>query len=253
LPWGWNTGEPGPIEARHQPDPAELHNTQVEPICRQYLELRYRLLPYNYTLMRESVDNGIPAMRALWLYYPKDAEACGLGDEYLWGRDLLIAPVVKKGATSRHLYLPAGIWFDWWSGKKVAGGTWVDRSVDLATLPIYVRAGAIIPLDPVRQYTAQPVIQPTTLRVYPGANGTFTLYDDDGKSLGYRNGLDTSMIWVRIDWNDQARQLILEPDPQMKKWPGITRDFTVELAGAGVNPRTVHFNGKKAAVALGQQ
>jgi alpha-glucosidase/alpha-D-xyloside xylohydrolase len=96
LPWGWDTGETGPLEARNVTDPSELHNTQVETICRQYLELRYRLLPYNYTLMREAVDSGIPAMRALWLHYPKDAEAAKLGDEYLWGRDLLVAPVVEK-------------------------------------------------------------------------------------------------------------------------------------------------------------
>jgi alpha-glucosidase len=143
LPWGWDTGEPGPVESRYQPNPAELHNAQVEPICRQYLDLRYRLLPYNYTLMRESVDTGIPAMRALWLYYPNDPEAVKLGDEYLWGRDLLIAPVVTKGATRRHLYLPAGIWFDWWTNKKVEGGKWLDRPVDLATMPIYVRAGSL--------------------------------------------------------------------------------------------------------------
>ncbi|HEV2456034.1 MAG TPA: TIM-barrel domain-containing protein, partial [Verrucomicrobiae bacterium] len=248
LPWGWDTGEPGPVESHYQPDPTELHNSRVEPICRQYLDLRYRLLPYNYTLMRESVDTGIPAMRALWLYYPNDPEAVKQGDEYLWGRDLLIAPVVKRGATTRRLYLPAGTWFDWWTDKKVEGGKWVDRPVDLATLPIYVRAGAIIPLDPVRQYTAQPVTRPTTLRVYPGADGTFTLYDDDGKSLDYRDGSDTNMIWIRMHWHDEAHLLTLEPGSRIKKWPGITRDFVVEVAGAGAEPQTVRFSGKKATV-----
>jgi len=166
LPWGWNTGDMGPIEDRDVVDRSELHNDKIEAICRQYMELRYRLLPYNYTLMRESCDLGLPAMRALWLHYSKDAEAAKLGDEYLWGRDLLIAPVVEKGATNRHLYLPAGTWHDWWTGEKIQGGQWVDRPVDLATMPIYARAGAIIPLDPVRQYTAQLVAAPTTLRVH---------------------------------------------------------------------------------------
>jgi alpha-glucosidase/alpha-D-xyloside xylohydrolase len=173
-----------------------------------------------------------------------------LGDEYLWGRDLLVAPVVEKGATSRHLYLPAGRWFDWWTGGKVDGGKWLDRPVDLATMPIYVRAGAILPLDPVRQYTAQPVTETTTIRVYPGADGTFTLYDDDGKSLGYRDGSDPSTIWIRFDWDDKARRLTLEPDARMKKWPDGVRDFAVELAGAGTKPQIVHFDGKKAAVRL---
>lgn len=126
---------PGPMETNLQPDPAELRNAVVEPICRTYLELRYRLLPYNYTLMREACDTGLPPMRALWLHHPDDAEAVKLGDEYLWGRDLLVAPVVEKGAKSRRIYLPAGTWYDWWTSEKVAGPRWVERPVDLATLP----------------------------------------------------------------------------------------------------------------------
>ena len=108
LPWGWNTGEFGPIENNTNVDRTELRNPDVEPICRKYLELRYRLLPYNYTLAREACDTGLPMMRALWLHYPDDAEAVKLGTEYLWGRDLLVAPVVEKGAKTRRLYLPEG-------------------------------------------------------------------------------------------------------------------------------------------------
>ena len=87
LPWGWNTGEFGPREHPEDPDPNELHNAAVEPICRKYLELRYRLLPYKYTLCREAHDTGLPLMRALWLHYPDDEQAVMRGDEYLWGRD----------------------------------------------------------------------------------------------------------------------------------------------------------------------
>jgi len=105
------------------------------------------------------------------------------GDEYLWGRDMLVAPVIEKGAKTRRLYLPAGTWYDWWTGEKIEGKRWIERPVDLATLPLYVRAGGIIPLDPVRQYTAQAVKEPTTLQVYRGADGKFVLYDDDGQSL----------------------------------------------------------------------
>jgi alpha-glucosidase (family GH31 glycosyl hydrolase) len=108
LPWGWNTGEFGPVESGSGPDPSELHNADIEPICRKYMELRYRLLPYNYTLMREACDSGLPPMRALWLHYPDDPEAVKRGDEYLWGRDLLVAPVTAKAASERKLYLPEG-------------------------------------------------------------------------------------------------------------------------------------------------
>src|SRR5438067_800500 len=89
LPWGWNTGDPGPVETNLKPDPAELHNAAVEPVCKKYLELRYRLLPYNYALLREACDTGLPPMRALWLHHPGDPAAVRRGDQYLWGRDLL--------------------------------------------------------------------------------------------------------------------------------------------------------------------
>jgi alpha-glucosidase (family GH31 glycosyl hydrolase) len=246
LPWGWNTGEAGPVEdLSFEIDPAELHNPQVEPICRQYLELRYRLLPYNYTLMREAVDTGMPAMRALWLHYPHDAEAVKLGSEYLWGRDLLVAPVVQKGATTRRVYLPDGIWYDWWTNEKNTGSQWINRAVDLATMPIFVLAGAIIPLDPVRQYTAQPISEPTTLRIYPGAEGSFTLYDDDGKSMGYRSGSDANTQWIQFLWNDQKRELTLESDGRMKKWPGGEKKYSIEIMGDKAQPKAVSFAGEK--------
>ena len=92
-------------------------------------------------------------MRAMWLHYPDDVRARGLGTQFMWGRDLLVAPVFTKGATSREVYLPTGDWYDWWTNAKTTGGRTVTRQVDLATMPIYVRAGAIIPFDPVRQYT----------------------------------------------------------------------------------------------------
>lgn len=202
LPRGWNAGESGPLETNWRPDPNELHNAEIEPICKKYLKLRYRLLPYNYTLRREACDIGLPPMRALWLHYPGDPEAVKLGDEYLWGRDWLVAPVVQKGAKSRRVYLPEGIWFDWWTGEKLSGRRWIERAVDLATMPLYVRAGAIVPLDPVRQYTSQSMVEPATLRVHPGANGAFTLYDDDSQSLGYRDASDPKTTWIRFRWDD---------------------------------------------------
>jgi alpha-glucosidase/alpha-D-xyloside xylohydrolase len=244
LPWGWNTGDYGPVENNTNVDRAELHNAEVEPITKKYLELRYRLLPYNYTLAREAADTGLPMMRALWLHYSNDAEAVSVGNEYLWGRDILVSPVVEKGAKSRHVYLPAGTWFDWWTGERVAGKRWVERPVDLATLPLCVRAGAIVPLDPVRQFTGQAVTEPTTLRVYAGADGAFTLYDDDGQSLGYRDGSDAKIVWIRLRWDDRARRLTLEADDRMKKWPGGVREFVVEVMGSESGSKRVAFNGQ---------
>ena len=249
-PWGWNTGETGPVESRPLPSPNELHNAEVEPICQKYLNLRYQLLPYTYTITREAHDTGLPLMRSLWLHYPCDNDAAKLGDEFLWGRDLLVAPVTEKGATSRKIYLPEGNWFDWWSGEKISGGRWIERSVDLATMPIYVRAGAIIPLDPVRQYVSQSVSEPTELEIFPGADGEFTLYDDDGESLGYLTGSDKKTVWIHFKWNDASRQLVIEPDQRMNRWAGVPKKFEARLATAPGLPLSVEFNGRRIVLKL---
>ena len=249
-PWGWNTGEIGPIESRPIPDPSELHNAAVEPVCRQYDDLRYQLLPYTYTLAREAHDTGLPLMRALWLQYPGDPQAVKLGDEYLWGSDLLVAPVVEKGATTRRVYLPEGTWFDWWTNEKRAGPRWIERPVNLETMPIYVRAGAILPLDPIRQFVAQSVSEPAMLRVYPGADGAFTLYDDDSQSLDYLHGADARTVWIRFRWDDAARRLTVEPDPRMKQWSGGTRVYQVQAIGRDSGPERIEFHGVPVALKL---
>jgi alpha-glucosidase/alpha-D-xyloside xylohydrolase len=245
LPWGWGQSELGPIEDQEPPLLSELENPTIEPIAKKYIELRYQLLPYNYTLAWETRATGMPMMRALWLHYPEDERARGTGGEYLWGRDLLVAPVFEKGADSRELYLPEGDWYDWWTGARLPGGRTVTRPVDLATMPIYVRAGAIIPIDPVRQYTDQPVSEPTTLRIYPGADGEFTLYDDDGSSLDYLRGEATL---TRMRWDDQARTLTLAPGSAGGAGgQAARRTFRVQLQPEGT-VRTVTYAGQSLQV-----
>jgi alpha-glucosidase (family GH31 glycosyl hydrolase) len=183
TPWGWGLSDMGFVEGQKDlPRHSELNNPAIEPICRGYAELRYRLMPYTYTLAAEARETGMPLVRAMWLHYPRDEKARGLGTQYLWGRDLLVAPVFTRGATRRDVYLPDGVWYDWWSGEKQTGAKTVSRAVDLATMPIYVRAGAIIPLDPVRQSMDEPIGEPTTIRIYSGASGRFRWYEDDGAS-----------------------------------------------------------------------
>jgi alpha-glucosidase/alpha-D-xyloside xylohydrolase len=122
--------------------------------------------------------------------------------------------------------------------------------VDLATLPLYARAGAIVPLDPVRQFTSQAVLGPTTLRVHPGADGEFTFYDDDGESLAYLTSNDPKATWIRFRWDDAKRRLTVEPDKRMKKWVGGTREFAVEIVGSKTEPKQVKFSGKPVTVNL---
>jgi len=208
LPWGWDTGSYGPAEvpASALPSPQELHNSQVEPICRKYLNLRYRLLPYLYTLVREAHDTGWPIMRALWFHFPADLHALERCDEYLWGPSLLIAPVVEKGAQARKLYLPQGKWYDVWTEELINGGREITRPVDLATMPIYARAGAILPMGPVKQFATEHLSEPIDLVVYPGADAQMNLYEDDGLTFNFRRG---EFTWTRAIWEDSDRRLTL--------------------------------------------
>lgn len=207
LPWGWDRGEIGfPETHGYIPNPKELQNAAVEPICKKYLELRYQLMPYLYSAVKETCETGLPIIRAMWLHYPKDATAVARGDQYLYGRDILVAPVVEKGATSRSVYLPHGVWFDFWTQTRQEGGREITRDVDLATIPLYVRAGAVLLMDPVRQHTAERVDGPMTLWIYPGADGKSTLYIDDGETFDYRKGKST---YIEIEWNDTQRRIHL--------------------------------------------
>ena len=247
LPWGWSGGDGGPFEAgTWRADPAELQNPNIEIILKKYLELRYRLMPYLYTAVRETHDTGLPIMRALWLHYPDDAAAVARGDEYLWGRDLLVAPVVEQGATSRRLYLPRGVWYDFWTEERVQGGREIERPVDLATMPLYVRAGAVLPIGPVRQYADAPSDEPTALVVYPGVDRTSMLYEDDGISFAHRRG-----EWMRIamTWREGPRRLTLQLVRRSRMLPPGARRYTVRVAGSSASTPIV-FSGHPATVRL---
>ena len=240
-----NTNAPIPPDDPRNILQSEMNNPAIEPVARKYAELRYQLLPYTYTLAWEARDRGLPLMRAMWLHYPDDLRARGLGTQFMWGRDLLVAPVFTKGATSREVYLPDGDWYDWWTNEKTKGGVTVTRAVDLATMPLYVRAGAIVPFDPVRQYTSQPVTEPTTLKVYTGADGQYTLYADDGISQEYVAARGT---WIRMTWNDRARQLSLEPGaPKGATNLATKRTFRVLLLPAGTT-KDVAYDGTKVTL-----
>src|SRR5581483_1335887 len=170
-----------------------------------------------------SCETGLPLMRALWLHYPDDPAAVSRGDQYLWGRDILVAPVVQRGATERRLYLPRDTWHDFWSETAQTGGREITRQVDLATIPLYVRAGAVLPFAPLRQYTGERVEGPTQLAIYPGADGRLVLYEDDGVTYNFRRGHFTK---IRCEWRDRSRQLTLTVEHGA---PGAAREFEIRV------------------------
>ncbi|HEY0607075.1 MAG TPA: glycoside hydrolase family 31 protein [Herpetosiphonaceae bacterium] len=169
---------------RHEP---WVFGPEIEEICTSYLRLRYRLLPYLYSLCWESSRSGAPLLRPLLYHFPDDSATYQLHDQLMLGPSLLAAPIYQPGREHRHVYLPAGDWFDWWTGEQITGPTHLLAQAPLERMPLYVRAGAIIASGPELSYTDEKALDPLTLDLYPG-DGAFSLYEDDGFSFDYQQG-----------------------------------------------------------------
>jgi alpha-glucosidase len=217
----------------------------VEGICRRYAELRYRLLPYTYTLAWQAHTLGLPLMRPLVLNYPDDPRTWTLDHEYLWGDDLLVAPVTREGATAWPVYLPEGRWFDFWTGERHEGPGGVTLAAPLDRLPLLVRAGAILPLGPVVQHTGERPLEELTLQIYPEGASHFELYEDDGRSNAYRQGrhaltpiacvAEAGRVTVRIDAPRGDRSVV----PANRRYLirlRLARPAAVAIEGGGALP-----------------
>jgi alpha-glucosidase len=165
--------------------------TYHEDIIRKYLKLRYRLLPYLYTALEEAHRTGVPMFRPLLLNYQNDPNTLTIDDQFMVGDALLAAPILRPGLTGRLAYLPEGIWFDYWTGQQFVGGRTIHVEAPLETLPLFVRGGAIIPMGPEMNYVGEKAADPLTFTIYPDARGEarLSLYEDDGVSPAYRNGV----------------------------------------------------------------
>jgi alpha-glucosidase len=164
------------------------YGDEVEAICRRMLELRYRLMPYTYTIAFAAHRDGLPLMRPLVLNYPNDPQVWDISSEFLWGDDLLVAPVTRAGAKNWPVYLPEGRWLDFWNHEIFQGPAAIEVAAPIERLPLFVRAGAILPLASIVQHAECGASKNLTLLVYPDGNSAFTLYDDDGESNAYLNG-----------------------------------------------------------------
>jgi alpha-D-xyloside xylohydrolase len=179
------------------------YGKQAEPILEKYLKLRYELMPYIYSLGYYSHSTGAPFMRGLFMDFGSDSNVVDIGDEYMFGPALLIAPVTEQGRTSRDVYLPAGAdWYNFWTGERLHGGQHITAAAPIDTLPIFVRAGSILPLGaPVLSTNEPQAIQ--EIRIYPGASGKFTLYNDDGQTYAYEKG---RFQVTELQWSDAERK-----------------------------------------------
>ncbi|HEV2416588.1 MAG TPA: TIM-barrel domain-containing protein [Terriglobia bacterium] len=182
------------------------YGKQAEPILEKYLRLRYQLMPYIYSLAYHTYKTGAPYMRALFMDFPNDPNVARLRYEYMFGPAFLVAPVYQQGETSRKVYLPAGTdWYNYWTNERFHGGQWITTAAPIDQLPLFVRAGSIVPYGSAIQSTDQPQ-DLFKVSVYSGADGEFTLYQDDGTTYAYEKG-DYKL--THLHWDDAAHKLSL--------------------------------------------
>lgn len=173
----------------------------------RYAQLRYRLMPYIYTLAADTYQKDGSIMRGLVMDFPADPKVRDIGDQYLFGPSLLVTPVTQFKARSRDVYLPAGTdWFNLDTGARVRGGQTVKTEAPAEVIPVYVRAGSIVPTGPVMQYVDEKPDAPLTILVYPGANGSFSLYEDDGRSHQFEKG---AFSRIPLAYDDAAGTLTI--------------------------------------------
>ena len=187
--------------------------------------LRYRLMPYLYSLAGAATQEGGTFMRPLVMDYPDDPAVRSLRDEYLFGPAFLVSPVVHYKQRVRPVALPKGLWYDFWTGRALTGGRTVDVAAPYERLPLHVRAGSIVPFGPELQYTGEKKPDPLTLVVYTGADGRFTLYEDDGLTNAYEKG---AFARIPLSWSEKARTLTL--GPRAGSFKGMLASRTLRVA-----------------------
>jgi alpha-glucosidase len=155
---------------------------EIENICRAAIQWRYQLLPYIYSLFDQATRDGTPVIRPLMWHYQNDPQCAATQDQFLLGESLLVAPVIQPGGRARSVYLPPGTWHDFWSTDSFRGRAYVLANAPLGLLPLYIKAGGIIPFAPLVQHTGEYSSHEITLQVWPGADGRLEFYDDDGET-----------------------------------------------------------------------
>jgi alpha-D-xyloside xylohydrolase len=216
--------------------PREMWNLgdETTPVYQSELKfdkLRYALFPYIYSIAGAVTQDGYTMMRPLVMDFRGDAKARDITDQFMFGPSLLVSPVTEYKARSRQVYLPAGsAWYDFWTGARSAGGQTIAADAPYDQLPVFVRAGSIVPFGPEQQYIGEKDASVLTLYVYAGANGRFSLYEDDGLTYGYERG---QFSRIPIAWNEAARTLTIGRRAGTFARMVAARTFNVVLVSPG--------------------
>jgi alpha-D-xyloside xylohydrolase len=200
----------------HRPNNEFWTYGKVEPTLIEYDKLRYRLMPYIYSLAWKVTNADYTIQRPLVMDWRTDEKTWNIGDQFMFGPALLVNPVLKGGATHRIVYLPGATWYDFWTGKSIQGGREIVADAPLNRMPLYVRAGSIITLGPEIEYASEKPDGPIELRVYTGADGSFDLYGDEGDSYDYEKGAHAT---IPIRWDESTQTLTI--GDRVGNYPGM--------------------------------
>jgi alpha-D-xyloside xylohydrolase len=213
----------------HRPQNEMWTYDQVEPILISFDKLRYRLMPYIYSLAWKVTSEDYTIQRPLVMDFRTDPNTWNIGDQFMFGPAIMVNPVLKANATHRSVYLPVSpLWYDFWTGASIKGGGEIEASAPLDRIPLYVRAGSILPLGPENEYAEQNADEPMELRIYRGADGTFDLYEDSGDSYDYEKGQHSV---VPIHWDDKSSTLTI--GARQGSFPGMARQRRFNIVFVG--------------------
>jgi alpha-D-xyloside xylohydrolase len=221
------------------------YGPEAQKILVAYDKLRYRLMPYIYSVAWKVTNESYTPMRPLVMDYREDVRAQNIGDEFLFGPSILVAPVTEQEAVTRHLYLPKAKWYDFWSGTAVEGGKAIDVAAPLERIPLFVRAGSIVPLGPDLEYSTEKTADPIELRVYRGADGAFELYEDENDNYNYEKGVHAT---IPFRWDDARQTLTI--GTRVGTFPGMlsTRTFRILFEGNAQGAKSVSYSGSSVTV-----
>jgi alpha-glucosidase len=200
----------------------------------KYDSIRYSLFPYIYSAGWDLYKKGIPIMRSLVLYYQNDSNVYKIDDQYLFGNSIMVAPVVEKDLRSRKIYLPEGVWYDYWTGKEFSGKQYIDYPCPIDVLPLLIKGGAIIPTQPEVQYLGQ-ILDNYTINVYPQGSTAFSIFDDDGKTTEYQNGVYSE---TKITCTDTQKQILVKIGAPVGTYKVSARNYNVKLH-IGAQPKSI--------------
>lgn len=236
----WRFGDPG---------------TWAYDALEKFDNLRYRLMPYIYSTAWQVTKKNYTLMRGLAFDFPKDTALHNINDQFMFGSSILVNPVTDSLADKRRLYLPKAGWYNFWTGEYANGGKWIEADAPISSMPLFVKAGSIIPIGPEVQYAMEKTDRPVEIRVYPGKNAVFTLYEDENDNYNYENG---KYATIDFTWNDKSKTLMISglkgdyPGMEKKKMFHIV--LVNEKHGIGVDAspvfKRIEYNGTPVSVNL---